>query len=758
MEGLNPRQRDAVEALDGPLLVIAGAGSGKTRVLTCRIARLLETKRAYPENILAVTFTNKAAREMQDRIVSMLGQRAYQLRLSTFHSACVRILRKEIEILGYDPQFVIYDDHDQLTLIRQCLKRLNVDESQFTPRMVQGQIEKIKNRAMSLEDFLKKGISLHEKKVGQIIELYQSELKKGSALDFGDLISLTVHIFKKHPKILQKYRDQFRYCLVDEYQDTNHVQYLLMKLLCEEHQNLCVVGDEDQSIYSWRGADISNILSFEKDFPKAKVIKLEQNYRSTKTIIEASSHLIANNRNRKPKKLWTENGKGSSIRSVRIEDEYEEARFVAQRILKQIEEGETLSGFAIFYRTNAQSRVFEEVLREYRIPYQIFGGIHFYGRAEIKDMLGYMKLISNPKDNVSFLRIVNVPARGIGKVTLEKVARLSEKEGCSFFEAARLFSKQDDRSAPKLKEFVDKMGVFIDKSKRLNLQALYHEIIDQTRYVEILKEEKTIEALSRIENLEELDSAFAEFIKRHPEATLERYLEEISLVSDIDTLDETEEFVKMMTFHSAKGLEFPTVFMVGMEEGLFPYHRVDLDLFELEEERRLCYVGMTRARKNLYLTHATSRRVHGSIQFNLPSRFLDEMPKECIEKDDLRRSARIFHRRRSAKRGRLLTNSHSEGASATDSHSEGALATEESLTESDFSSDSSFDDDFNQSPPKRLFSSGERVHHSSFGRGVICRVEGEEEHTKLTIKFDSGYVKKFLAAQSPLQKLAAEIA
>lgn len=730
---LNSSQKMAVEALDGPLLVIAGAGSGKTRVLTCRIARLLETKRAMPQNILAVTFTNKAAREMKDRIVSMLGSWAERLQLSTFHSACVRILRKEIGILGYDPQFVIYDDHDQLTLIRQCLKRLNVDESQYTPRMIQGQIEKVKNRAMSLEDFLNQGNSPYEKKVGQIFALYQSELKKSSALDFSDLISLTVHIFKKHPKILKKYQDQFRYCLVDEYQDTNHVQYLMMKFLCEEHQNLCVVGDEDQSIYSWRGADISNILSFEKDFPKAKVIKLEQNYRSTKTIIEASSRLIANNRGRKPKKLWTENKKGSSIQSIRVEDEYEEARFVAQEILKK--GGEPFSGFAIFYRTNAQSRVFEEIFREYRIPYQIFGGIHFYGRAEIKDMLGYLKLVLNPKDNVSFLRIVNVPARGIGKVTLEKVARLAGKEDCSFFEAAKLFSKQGDRSALKLKEFADRIEVLIDKRQSLTVQELYHEILDQTRYVEILKEEKTIEALSRIENLEELDSAMGEFVRRHPDAALEHYLEEISLVSDIDTLQESDAVVKIMTFHSAKGLEFPTVFMVGMEEGLFPYHRVDLDLFELEEERRLCYVGMTRARKNLFLTHASSRRVHGSTQFNLPSRFLDEMPKEYIEEHDLRRSARMFRQRRSKR------------------HSEGASATEESLLEDNFSSDSSFDDNFNQDLPKGLFSTGERIRHASFGSGVICRVEGEEEHTKLTIKFDTGYVKKFLAAQAPLQKL-----
>ncbi len=725
--GLNPRQRDAVEALDGPLLVIAGAGSGKTRVLTYRIARLLETKRVMPQNILAVTFTNKAAREMKDRVVSMLGNGAERLELSTFHSACVRILRKEIGVLGYDPQFVIYDDRDQLTLIRQCLKRLNVDESQYTPRMIQGQIEKVKNRAMSLEDFLNQGSSPYEKKVGQILTLYQSELKKSSALDFSDLISLTVHIFKKHPKILKKYRDQFHYCLVDEYQDTNHVQYLLMKLLCEEHQNLCVVGDEDQSIYSWRGADISNILSFEKDFPKAKVIKLEQNYRSTKTIIEASSGLIANNRERKPKKLWTENKKGSLIQSIRLEDEYGEARFVAQQILKQMEEKEAFSNFAIFYRTNAQSRVFEEILREYRVPYQIFGGTHFYGRAEIKDMLGYLRLVLNPKDNVSFLRVVNVPARGIGKVTLEKVARLAGKEDCSFFEAAKLFSKQGDRSALKLKEFADRMEVLIDKRQSLTVQEIYHEILDQTRYVEILKDEKTIEALSRIENLEELDSAMGEFIKRHSDPTLELYLEETSLVSDIDTLQETDAVVKMMTFHSAKGLEFPTVFMVGMEEGLFPYHRTGLDLFELEEERRLCYVGMTRARKNLFLTHASSRRVHGAMQFNLPSRFLDEMPKEYIEEHDLRRNARMFRKR----------------------HSEGALATEESLTESG----SSFDDDFNQELPKKLYSSGERVRHSSFGVGVICRVEGEEEHTKLTIKFDSGYVKKFIATQAPLQKL-----
>lgn len=728
MSLLNPEQQKAAETLEGPLLVIAGAGSGKTRVLTYRIVNLLKQKKAVADQILAVTFTNKAAREMKERVEKMLGRHTDSLWLNTFHSACVKILRKEIEVLGYSPQFVIYDDQDQLTAIKQCFKILNWDSSRMNPRTIQAQINGAKNQGLAPHHFLKKEVSHYEGKIATLFELYQQELKKADALDFGDLLALTVHLFQKHPAILEKYRTRFQYCLVDEYQDTNHVQYLLIKLLCEKHQNICVVGDEDQSIYSWRGADISNILSFTKDFPTAKLIKLEQNYRSTKNIIEATSGLIAHNRNRNPKKLFTENETGEFIQVVHLEDEYHEARFVVGEIIRHRQEQENaLRDFSIFYRTHAQSRIFEDILRQNDIPYQIYGGMHFYGRAEIKDMMGYFRLISNPKDSMSFLRIVNTPARGIGNVTIEKISEIAQRENSSLYEAAKNFSKKQDvaiGTRKKLETFIDLIEMLIRAKNEMDLSGLYHEILNKTGYLKYLKEEKSIEAESRIENLNELDSALSEFLRRNPTGTLEIYLEEISLIADLDSLDESDDFVKLMTFHSAKGLEFLIVFMVGMEEGLFPHRQSEWDPSEMEEERRLCYVGMTRAQKNLCLTHTNVRRVRGIPQLNLPSRFLHEIPKEYLHEMDLRRKVKsAIHRKAS------------------------------SLFEEDCDTNEIFDENFNQDPPENSYRTGMRVRHPSFGTGVICRVEGEEESTKITIKFDQGYIKKFMAIQTPLDRV-----
>ncbi len=711
MTDLNEKQKQAAETLDGPLLIIAGAGSGKTRVLTYRIANLISHKKAKAEEVLAVTFTNKAAREMKERVEKILKCDARNLWISTFHSSCVRILRQEIDKLGYSPQFVIYDDQDQLTVIKNCLKELGWDEKMLSPRAAQNRISSAKNKGLTPKKLLDQAFSSYDEKACELYELYQKMLYRANAVDFDDLLFLTVDLFKKFPEVLEKYQQKFRYCLVDEYQDTNHMQYKFIRFLVEKHHNLCVVGDEDQSIYSWRGADISNILSFEKDFPQAKVVKLEENYRSTQNIIEAASHVISHNKSRKPKSLWTQNESGALLQVFCLQDEYHEARHVAGEISKRFEEGEPLRSFAIFYRTNAQSRVFEEILRQFNLPYQIYGGTHFYGRSEIKDILAYFRFILNSKDDVSFLRIVNTPARGIGKTTLEKLQSFAHGQKLSLYEACKQFSLAD-----KFKVFIE----LIEKLKKEggHVQDLYRQVLDETRYVQMLKEEGTIEAQSRIENLEELDSALGDYIKRNPKSTLAQYLEEISLVSDLDTLEEGQDFVKLMTLHSAKGLEFPTVFMVGLEEGLFPHALRDEAFEDIEEERRLCYVGMTRARANLYLTHAASRRVHGQPQYNLSSRFLNEIPSHYVSVVDLRQRTRRHPERR-----------------------EGSLL-----------QDDIYADEFNQDVAEALFSPGMRLRHPSFGVGVICRIEGQEENTKLTIKFDNGAIKKFLAAQTPFER------
>ncbi|HBQ21395.1 MAG: hypothetical protein A2Z91_04180 [Deltaproteobacteria bacterium GWA2_38_16] len=744
---LNERQREAVENLEGPLLVVAGAGSGKTRVLTYRIANLIDQKKARPNEILAVTFTNKAAREMKERVQKILSLPSDQLWVSTFHSSCVKILRREIEVLGtYTPAFTIYDEQDQLSAIKKTLKELNWDEKVIHPRAAQSRISHAKNCGLTPEKFLKKALSSYDEKMAELYKRYQAILQKANALDFDDLLLLTVQLFQKHPNILEKYQNLFKYCLVDEYQDTNHIQYLFMKLLVDKHHNICVVGDEDQSIYSWRGADISNILSFEKDFPKAKVIKLEQNYRSTKNIIEAASAVVSHNKSRKPKKLWTQREEGASLHLVQLEDEYHEARFVVGEISKALEAGISLNQFSIFYRTNAQSRVFEEILRQYTIAYKIYGGMNFYNRSEIKDIMAYFRLLSNPKDDVSFLRIINVPTRGIGKTTVDKIELYSHENNLPFLEAAQKIIQGDTLNAGTAKKILDFIGIIQElrqKKEELNPQALYHAVLDKTQYSHFLKGEDTIESLSRLENLEELDSALGEFVKQKREATLETYLEEISLISDLDSMDENEDHVKLMTLHAAKGLEFPYVFMVGVEEGLFPHSRGELDFEDMEEERRLCYVGMTRAKEALYMSHANSRRIHGSPQYNLPSRFLDEIPEEFVKRIDLRR--RVGNRRLSVWAG----GAEGEAPSPRPERMRGRTM-EGVLRRQD---PEGYEWDFDQRVSDNPFSPGIRLRHPHFGSGVICRVEGQEENLKVTIKFDNGAIKKFLATQTQFERI-----
>lgn len=635
LKDLNPVQRDAVTYTEGPLLILAGAGSGKTRVLTYRVAYLIEEKKVSPYNILAITFTNKAADEMKERIIKLIGKDAQKVWISTFHSACARILREEIKALGYRKNFVVYDDKDSYRLVSDCLKELNIDSKQYAPSAILNQISLSKNELKDYEDYAAEANTHFEKITANVFKLYQEKLQKNNALDFDDLLVLTVRLFQMFPNILRKYQEKFKYILIDEYQDTNHAQYVLVKLLAEKYRNLCVVGDDDQSVYGWRGADIRNILEFEEDFPEAKVVRLEQNYRSTQIILEAANYVISHNVRRKPKTLWTTNARGEAITAYQAEDEYDEAQFVAQEIERLVNlENRSYRDFAIFYRTNAQSRVLEEVFLRHGIPYKIVGGLKFYERAEIKDIIAYLRVLLNPKDDISLKRIINTPRRNIGKTTLNYLELFARRERISLYEAikrAEEISQLGTASLNALKNFRDMM----ENLKRKIIEASPREAVDlvanETGYLKALEEEKTVEADTRIENIKELFSVASSFSQLYPEAGVSEFLERISLLSDIDTYNNTEEAVTMMTIHNAKGLEFPVVFIVGMEEGLFPHSRSLYEESQLEEERRLCYVGITRAKERLYLSHAWRRTLWGTVVHSSPSRFLSEIPEHLIQ-------------------------------------------------------------------------------------------------------------------------------
>lgn len=732
---LNPTQLAAVEHINGPLLILAGAGSGKTRVLTHRMANLICQGHASSEEILAVTFTNKAAREMESRIYQILAENDYPLReqlwVSTFHSFCVRVLKKHIELLDYKPFFVIYDDGDQLSLIKKIMQNLNINDKLYPAKNFRAKINSAKMLGLNPDQLSKRKDFMFDEKSIQVYRQYEVEMKKANALDFGDLLVKTYDLFQMYPDLLKQYQEKFKFIMVDEYQDTNHIQYLLVQKLSSGHRNLCVVGDEDQSIYSWRGADIKNILDFEKDFPEAKVVKLEENYRSSANIVQAASSVIRNNNERKDKTLFTSNEPGDLITVREEKNEYEEARFVAKSIQTMMNDGHgSFSDYAVFYRTNAQSRVLEEQLRTHSIPYQIVGGVRFYDRMEIKDVLGYMKMILNPADDISFKRIINVPARGIGKTTIEKLEEFATEKQKSMFACleealqARIFNSGTNS---KLRAFQDLMLDLQKLSKLHSLVDFYPILLERSEYLAKLKKEDSVESESRIQNLEELGNALVQFSKERTDASLQTFLEEMALVSDLDSMKEEKNSVTLMTLHVSKGLEFPYVFIVGLEENLFPSLRGEEDdENSVEEERRLAYVGMTRARERLHLTYAKTRRVWGQDQFNLPSRFLKEIPTEFVSFSSC-----------GADRPRFLQKALEKNPSSSFDFDRQDFP--------DYEADSGSGSD--------SYYKGQKVKHPTFGMGSVFQIEGSGDQTKVSVLFRDQTIKKFVLKYARLEKM-----
>lgn len=650
LDNLNSRQQEAVKAEEASILVIAGAGSGKTKVLTHRITHLIFKKKINPGNILAVTFTNKAAQEMKNRIEFISKDISSSkimkgLWMGTFHSICARILRQEIDVLGYDKNYVIYDKSDQLSMIRRCLKTLNLDSKKYSPNIISSIIDKAKNNLEDVEIFEYNALNYFRKIVAKVYKQYQGELFGNNALDFSDLILLTVKLFKEKPDILENYQYKFKYILVDEYQDINFAQYQLVKLLSGKYNNLFVVGDPDQSIYKFRGADLSNILRFEQDFPHSRVIKLEQNYRSTKVILEGATNLIKHNRNRKEKELWTDKKGGEKIRCYEAVSALDEAVFVSQEIIKlNKKEGKSFKDFSILYRTNAQSRAFEEIFNKQGVPFRIVGGLRFYERREVKDILAYLRFIHDQKDGVSFLRIINKAKLGIGKITLNKIEEFARKNNLNIYQALKQGLGVIKISADR-KEAINKFIYLIDelneKKKEIKGSELLIGLIKKINYYEELKKEGEFIAQSKIENIKELILAVQEFEENNEDKSLTAFLEYVVLITDIDLYKGEEDVVTVMTLHSAKGLEFPVVFITGFEEGIFPHSRSLNSSEELEEERRLCYVGMTRAKERLYLTYAWRRNLNGNTLFNSVSRFLTEIPKHLKEKVGIEKGEEI---------------------------------------------------------------------------------------------------------------------
>ncbi|HEY4413058.1 MAG TPA: UvrD-helicase domain-containing protein [Gaiellaceae bacterium] len=637
LEDLNPAQREAVLATEGPLLVVAGAGSGKTRVLTRRIAHLLAAVGAKPPEILAITFTNKAAAEMRERLQDLVGPPARAAWVMTFHAACGRILRREAPRLGYRTNFTIYDSADQLRLVKRCLDELDRDPKRFTPRGIHAQISNAKNQLIGPAEYASRVSSFYDQTVAEVYELYQQRLFSSNAVDFDDMLYLTVDVLERFPEAAEKWQSAFRYILVDEYQDTNHAQYRLLQLLATKHQNVFAVGDPDQSIYAFRGADIRNVLEFERDFPGARTIALEQNYRSTNSILEAANAVIKHNRERKEKNLWSDLGDGEPVRVVEVEDEHAEARYVAAEIALLVEQGYSGSEVAVFYRTNAQSRVLEDVLVRQGVAYQVIGGPRFYERAEVKDLVAYLQVIDNPYDAVSLVRIANKPRRGIGDSTLSRLQAYADAQGISLWEATEFAEEAGVGAAPQkaVRAFRTMIESCMSGALELEVPELIERVLERSGYVDALRAERTIEAEGRIENLQELVSLAREWQEVTPEPSLSSFLQEVSLYSDQDAIRGEGSLVTLMTLHNAKGLEFKAVYLIGLEEGIFPHSR-SIEEHGVEEERRLMYVGMTRAMEKLTLLHASSRMLYGGRSYNMPSRFLDELPEQHVERDRLR--------------------------------------------------------------------------------------------------------------------------
>ncbi|HZC30527.1 MAG TPA: UvrD-helicase domain-containing protein, partial [Gaiellaceae bacterium] len=640
LEDLNPAQREAVLATEGPILVVAGAGSGKTRVLTRRIAHLLAAVGVKPPEILAITFTNKAAAEMRERLEDLVGPPARASWLMTFHAACGRILRREATRLGYRSNFTIYDQADQQRVVKACLEDLDRDPKRFTPRGIHSQISNAKNQLIGPAEYSSRVASFYDQTVAEVYEQYQRRLFGSNAVDFDDMLYLTVDVLERFPEAAERWQKAFRYVLVDEYQDTNHAQYRLLQLLAGQHGNVFCVGDPDQSVYSFRGADIRNVLEFERDFPGAKTITLDQNYRSTNSILEASNAVIKNNRERKDKTLWSELGEGEPVRVIEVEDEHAEARYVAAEIAMLVEQGYSGSEVAVFYRTNAQSRVLEDILVRQGVAYQVIGGPRFYERAEVKDLIAYLQVIDNPYDAVSLVRIANRPRRGIGDSSLARLQAYADAQGISLWEATEFPEEAGVGAAPQkaVRAFRTLVQSLMSGALELTVPELIERVFEQSGYLTSLEAERTIEAQGRIENLRELISVAQEWQESSPEPNLSSFLQEVSLYSDQDAIRGEESLVTLMTLHNAKGLEFRVVYLIGMEEGIFPHSR-SIEEHGVEEERRLCYVGMTRAMEKLTLLHASSRMLYGGRSYNLPSRFLDELPEQHVERDRLRPSS-----------------------------------------------------------------------------------------------------------------------
>lgn len=818
---LNKEQKEAVLHTEGPLLILAGAGSGKTRVVTHRIAHLIKNKGVFPGSILAITFTNKAAREMKDRVEALIGQAANDIWISTFHSACVRILRRDIEKIGFDRSFVIFDTSDQQVVIKDCIKELRLNEKNYPPSNVLNTIGRAKDELIEPETFARRNqTDFRMAKIAEIYKLYQQKLKQNNALDFDDIIMYTIKLFRDNPAVLEYYQKKFKYIHVDEYQDTNKAQYTLISLLARLHRNLCVVGDDDQSIYMFRGADITNILDFEKEFHGARVIKLEQNYRSTKTILSAANSVIKNNAGRKQKALWTDNDAGCKIRCFQGQNEHEEALFVAKEISQTVQsENIEYKDFAILYRMNAQSRVLEERLMREGIPYRIFGGLRFYDRKEIKDVIAYLRLIQNPSDDYAFKRIINVPKRGLGSATLEAIEALASSQDCSMYDiisSAREYAELQ-RTAAKLEKFY----ILIESLRRLKnilpVSVLIGEVIDKTGILSDLEKQKTVEAEGRIENIKELISAALEFEKQAQEQAdvnnedvgvdnqndanevsgLEEFLASVSLVADIDNLDGENNSVVLMTIHSAKGLEFPIVFIVGMEEGVFPGYRSLYSEAELEEERRLCYVGITRAKEKLYMTSTRSRTLFGKTTNNRISRFMEEIPYKYLEgnmpiddddygygddgfekdEDNTGGHSRIrneYNFRGDYNSSRSLYNYGYYGNYGKDSSGKASVNNSGINLNSGHKSAASPAGTYNTanigninkaagnrsagsgstiSAVNAKYEVGNIVMHSKFGKGVITKVEVEKGDQKLEIVFNNHGMKRLMAAYANLKKI-----
>lgn len=737
---LNPPQREAVAQTEGPVLILAGAGSGKTRVLTHRIAYLMEEMGVNPWNILAITFTNKAAQEMRERVDKLVGFGSESIWVSTFHSACVRILRRHIDNLGYDTNFTIYDTDDQKSLMKDVCRKLNIDTKVYKERSLLAQISHAKDELLTPDDMeMKAAGDYNMKKVASVYREYQAALRKNNALDFDDLIVKTVELFQNCGAVLEYYQERFKYIMVDEYQDTNTAQFKFISLLAQKYENLCVVGDDDQSIYKFRGANIGNILGFERVFPDAKVIRLEQNYRSTKNILNAANQVIANNTERKAKTLWTENEEGSKVHFRQFFNAYEEAEYVAGEIGRMKREGMgSYRDCAILYRTNAQSRIFEEKFIAANIPYKLVGGVNFYARKEIKDLLCYLKTIDNARDDLAVQRIINVPKRGIGATTLGRVQDYADNMGISLYEALRVAEEVPSigRSLSKIDGFVTFIQSLKSKADVLSVEELLQEVIDDTGYVAELEAEDTEESRARIENIDELISktvAYQEAMEEQNQpATLSSFLEEVALVADIDTVDPDQDYVLLMTLHSAKGLEFPKVFMVGMEDGIFPSHMTISygDDGELEEERRLCYVGITRAMKDLTLTCAQQRMIRGETQYNKVSRFVREIPRELVD---------LGHtiQEKKPKAEDLIPTPTKYSKMKEILQSRNYKPREFKVTKS-----GSLD-----------YEVGDTVRHIKFGVGIVKEiVEGGRDY-EVTVEFDKVGVKKMFASFAKLKKI-----